>query len=183
MSNHFDSIRKLMDSSANKKAAQNEQETMQINKQNYYAHKNALYDYFNRDYQVFASHLKRCLESNYANLGVSCPRHVEELYYHDEFERIDGTILSNGGYQNITFSFETKRAPKELTTGTSEYVPVDEIERLLPGELAKYISPYRFTELEVIELPDRKAKIIVRGIDRPQPQIQQMPYGPYGGYY
>lgn len=179
MSNHFDSIRKLMDSSANKKAAQNEQETMQLNMQNYCMNKKMLYERFNGDYQAFASGLKNCLESNYSRLGVACPRHVEELFC-GEWERIDGVILPNGAYQNVTFNYEVKREPKSFAIGASDYVPVKEIERLLPDELAKFIGPYSFTKLEVIELPDRKAKIIVRGVDRPQPQIQQIPYG---GYY
>lgn len=179
MSEQFDSIRKLMDSSANKKTAQNEQETMQLHMQNIYNHKKMLLDLFNGNYQVFASHLKRCLESYHTNLGVACPRHVEELFC-GEWERIDGTVFPNGGYQNITFSYTAKRAPKDNPVGTFEYVPVDEIERLLPSELSKFIRPYYFNRLEVTELPDRKIKITVQGVDRPQPQIQQIPYG---GYY
>lgn len=39
MSNHFDSIKKLINSNADKKTAQNEQKINQLNMQNYYMNK------------------------------------------------------------------------------------------------------------------------------------------------
>lgn len=117
-----------------------------------------------------AGGLKKCLESNYSRLGVACPRHVEELLC-GELKRVDGIVYPDGSYRNVIFYYVVNREPKSLGIGASDYIPVKEIERLLPDELAKFISPYYFAKLEAIELPDKKAKIIVYGVDRPQLQI------------
>lgn len=139
-------------------------------------YRDRLYENFKGDYEAFASGFKNCLESNYSRLGVSCPRHVEDVYCADKQEQIDGKLFSDGTYQDISFTFEVKKENiSNRAIGAFEYASKDDIEGQLREELPKYIGDYHYRKLEVVDIPGRKAKVVVHGVDRP-------PIQPYWGY-
>lgn len=130
---------------------------------------------FKGDYEAFASGLKNCIESNHERMGLSCPRHVEDVYRGKQ-DRVNGTLFPGGGYKNIDFTFEAKKANiSPAAIGGFEYASTDDIERQLREELPKFIGDYSYRQLEVFDIPERKVKVVVYGVDRP-------PIQPYGGY-
>lgn len=149
-------------------------ETVQYDMQRQQIEKYKLQKTFEDDYCDFADRLKMCLESNHSRLGVACPKHLEDLFC-DDLKRVDAKSLPNGNYSNITFSFEIKREPSNvnlsaISSGTFDYVPIDEIKRQLVMELPKYRGDFFFNNLSVFPMPDRKVKVVVQGVDRPPKQ-------------
>lgn len=169
-----------LDTKDAQKKAQKAQYDMQFEK----IRRTKLQKFFEPHYNDFANCLKNCLESNYSRLGVACPKHFEDLFC-GELERIDGDLFPDDTYNNISFSFELKREPTNvniaaISSGSFDYVPIEEIERQLKIELPKYKGNFYFNGLSVFPMPDRKAKVVVYGVDRQQEQI---PYwGPYTWY-
>lgn len=139
-------------------------------------YRDRLYENFKGDYEAFASGLKNCIESNHERMGLSCPCHVEDVY-RDKRDRVDGTLFPDGSYKDIDFSFEAKKANiSTAAIGGFEYASTDDIEGQLREELPKYIGDYSYRKIEVFDIPGRKSKIVVYGVDRPPKQM------PYGGY-
>lgn len=182
MSSLSNSVRELIKSametasiSAEAKKAQKAIQKAQYNAAVQQIYRNRLYENFKGDYEAFASGFKNCIESNHERMGLSCPRHVEDVY-REKLDRVDGTLFSDGSYKDIDFSFEAKKANiSTAAIGEFEYASKDDIEKQLHDELPKYVGDYSYRDIKVFEIADRKVKVVVQGVDRP-------PIQPYGGY-
>lgn len=111
MSSLSNSVRELIKSametasiSAEAKKAQKQMQKNQYNAIGQQIYRTQMCENFKGDYEAFASGLKNCIESNYERMGLSCPRHVEDVYRGKQ-DRVNGTLFPGGGYKNIDRDF------------------------------------------------------------------------------
>lgn len=164
------SVLNAISSGLDKKCAQNQINTAQMEIQSKLNYQYRLHERFIDDYRAFAGGFKNCLESNHTWYGLFCPKRIEDIFPQSEADMIDGQLFPDGRYQNIVFRFEVRREAINLnvhtiSSGTVEYVPAKEVERQLQADLAKYIGKYYFAGLAVFEIPDNRLKIVIRGVD------------------
>lgn len=131
-----------------------------------------LYRCFYANYMDVAGGLKKCLESAPWLYSVVSPTYAADVIVPNPLERITGNLYPDRSYSNISFHFEVKREPTNLTlhaitTGTGAYVPVKDVQKQLQTELQKYIGDYCYSGISVYELEDRKIRIVVHDVDHP----------------